>query len=562
MRSDYLKKAVETAPHRSLLRRCGVGKKDLNKPFIGVVNSFTETIPGHVHLQGVGKMVKESVRKAGGVAFEFNTIGVCDGISMGHIGMHYSLPSRELIADSVETMAQAHRLDGLVLIGNCDKIVPGMLMAACRLNIPAIYVSGGPMAAGKCGKQSKDLISVFEGVGEYKKKKISKKDLDELEDCACPTAGSCAGMFTANSMNCLAEVLGLALPGNGTILAVDKRREKLYKEAGKRIIGLVKKDLKPRDIIKHNSIDNAFILDVAMGGSTNTTLHALAIAKEAGINYPLKRINTLAKKTPYLCKVSPSDPNVHIEDVDRAGGISAILSELTKKKGLLDLKAKTVSGTLGSRLKGIKTKSPSTSLRTGKKIIHTVKDPISKEGALKILFGNLAPNGSVVKSGGVDEKMMKFTGKAKVYDSQEAALQAILGGKVRAGDCVVIRYEGPKGGPGMVEMLSPTAAIVGMGLGDKVALITDGRFSGGTRGACIGHISPEAAAGGPIGAIRNGDKIEIDIPNGKINVKLTAAEIKARLKKVKKFKPKIKTGWLYRYVKFATSADTGAVLEV
>jgi dihydroxy-acid dehydratase len=554
MRSDYLKKPIETAPHRSLLRRCGVTKSDLNKPFIGVVNSFTETVPGHVHLQKVGRIVKESIEKAGGKAFEFNTIAICDGIAMGHVGMHYSLPSRELIADSIESMMEAHRLDGMVLIGNCDKTVPGMLMAAMRLNVPAVYVSGGPMAAGRCGGKSCDLISVFEGVGEFKEKKITKKELEELEEKSCPTEGSCSGMFTANSMNCLAEVLGLALPGNGTILAVDKKREKLYREAGKKIIELVRKDIKPRDLVTKKSIDNAFALDVAMGGSTNTTLHTLAIAKEGGIDYPLERINQIAKKTPYLCKVSPSDPNVHIEDVDKAGGVSAILTELSKKKGVLDLKQKTISGTLGKQIQGAKIKN--------KRIIHSLTGPISQEGALKILFGNLAQKGSVVKTGGVDPKMLKFTGKARVYDSQEASLKVILAGKIKAGDCVVIRYEGPRGGPGMVEMLSPTAAIVGMGLGDKVALITDGRFSGGTRGACIGHISPEAASGGNIAVVQNGDLIEIDIPAGKLNIKISQAELRKRLSKVKILKSKVQTGWLARYCRFATSADTGAVLSI
>jgi dihydroxy-acid dehydratase len=561
MRSDYLKKPIETAPHRSLLRRCGVTKSDLNKPFIGVVNSFTETVPGHVHLQKVGRIVKEAVEKAGGKAFEFNTIAICDGIAMGHMGMHYSLPSRELIADSIESMMEAHRLDGMVLIGNCDKTVPGMLMAAMRLNVPAVYVSGGPMAAGRCGGRSCDLISVFEGVGEFEEKKITKKDLEELEEKSCPTEGSCAGMFTANSMNCLAEVLGLALPGNGTILAVDKKREKLYREAGKKIIELIRKDIKPRDLVTKKSIDNAFALDVAMGGSTNTTLHTLAIAKEGGIDYPLERINQIAKKTPYLCKVSPSDPNVHIEDVDRAGGVSAILAELSKKEGVLDLKQKTISGALGKQIRGAKI-NPSIRFAHSGQVIHSLTDPISEEGALKILFGNLAQKGSVVKTGGVDPKMLKFTGKARVYDSQEASLKAILAGKIKAGDCVVIRYEGPRGGPGMVEMLSPTAAIVGMGLGDKVALITDGRFSGGTRGACIGHISPEAASGGNIAVVQNGDLIEIDIPKGKLNVKLSRAEIKKRLKKIKPFTPKVTKGWLARYCRFATSADTGAVLEI
>ena len=553
MRSDYLKKGIETAPQRSLLRRCGVAKTDLKKPFVGVVNSFIETVPGHVHLQEVGKIVKNSVRQSGGVPFEFNTIGVCDGIAMGHLGMHFSLPSRELIADSIETMAEAHRLDGLVLIGNCDKIVPGMLMAACRLNIPAIYVSGGPMKAGNCDGKSKDLISVFEGVGEFKEGKITQKDLDKLEDCACPTQGSCAGMFTANSMNCLAEALGVALPGNGTILAVDPRREKLYAEVGKKIIQLIKKDVKPRDLITKVSLDNAIALDVAMGGSTNTTLHVLAIAHEAKICYPLKRINQISKRTPYLCKVSPSDPNVHIEDVDRAGGISAILAELAKESGLLDLNAKTVSGILGSQIRGTKNRNS--------KIIRKIDNPISKEGALKILFGNLALCGSVVKTGGVDPKMMQFVGRARVFNSQESALTAILDNKIKSGDCVVIRFEGPRGGPGMVEMLAPTAAIMGMGLGDSVALITDGRFSGGTRGACIGHISPEAAAGGTIAVIKNGDKIEIDIPAGKINVQLSDKEIAGRRKKLLKFHPKITHGWLARYARFATSADTGAVLK-
>lgn len=556
MRSDYLKKAVETAPHRSLLRRCGVTPADFNKPFIGVANSFTETIAGHVHLQEVGKRVKEAVRAAGGVPFEFNSIGVCDGVAMGHIGMHYSLPSRELIADSMETMAEAHRLDGMVFIGNCDKIVPGMLMAACRLNIPSIYVSGGPMAAGKQKSgASADLITVFEGVGALEQKTMTQKELDDLEECACPTPGSCSGMFTANTMNCLAEVLGIALPGNGTILAVDPRRNALYEEAGRRIVELVKKDVKPREIITQTALDNAFAVDVALGGSTNTTLHLLAIAKEAGINYPLKRINVIAKKTPYLSKISPSNPNVHIEDLDRAGGISGVIAELLKKPGLIDPKAKTVSGvSLGERVKGAKI--------TNYEIVHPIDAPLAKEGGLKVLFGNLAPNGSVVKTGGVDPKMMTFVGKAKCYDSQEIALKAILAGKVKAGDCVVIRYEGPRGGPGMVEMLSPTAAIMGMGLGDTVALITDGRFSGGTRGACIGHISPEAAAGGPIAVIKNGDRIAIDIPKGTIDIQLSAAELKTRLKNLKPFKPKILHGWLARYARFATSADEGAVLRI
>lgn len=555
MRSTYLRTAIETAPQRSLLRRCGVSKQDLAKPFIGVANSYTDCVAGHIHLQPVGKLVKESVERAGGKAFEFNSIAVCDGVAMGHIGMHYSLPSRELIADSIETMAEAHRLDGLVLIGNCDKTVPAMLMAAARLNIPCIYVSGGPMAAGhKKDGSTSDLISVFEGVGALKEKKISQSELDELEECSCPTPGSCSGMFTANTMNCLAEVLGIALPGNGTILAVDPRREELYKKAGELIVQMVNKDGPlPRELITKTSLDNAFAVDVALGGSTNTTLHLLAIAKEAGVDYPLSRINVIAKKTPYLSKISPSNPNVHIEDLHLAGGIPGVLAELSKVRGVLDLKAKSVIGTLADHARGAKI--------TNYEIVHRTSDPIAKEGGLKVLFGNLAPNGSVVKTGGVDPAMLKFTGKAKCFDSQEAALQAILARKIKAGDCVVIRYEGPRGGPGMVEMLSPTAAIMGMGLGDKVALITDGRFSGGTRGACIGHISPEAAAGGPIAAVKNGDLIEIDIPKGSIVLKVAANEIKQRIKKLKAFKPKITKGWLARYAKFATSADEGAVLR-
>ena len=556
MRSDQVKKGYEHAPHRSLLRATGViqSEEDFQKPFIGIANSYIDLIPGHVHLQDFGKIAKQVIREAGGVPFEFNTIGVDDGIAMGHIGMRYSLASRELIADSVETVVEAHRLDGLMCITNCDKIVPGMLMAAVRLNIPTIFVSGGPMKAGQLNGQKVDLISVFEGVGQVKAGAISEDDLSELEKEGCPTCGSCSGMFTANSMNCLMEALGIALPGNGSILAVDEGRLELVKEAGTRIVDLVHQNIKPRDIITKETIRNAFTLDMAMGGSTNTVLHTLAIAIEAGIDFDLEELNTLSRKTPYLCKVSPATRDVHMEDVDRAGGISAILSELSKKDNLLNLDCLTVTGqSLGNNIKDASIKDQT--------VIRAIDDPYSKEGGLAILFGNLAPNGSVVKTGAVDQSMLTHLGPARIYDSQEEALSGILSHEVQEGDVVVIRMEGPKGGPGMPEMLSPTSAIMGMGLGDKVALITDGRFSGGTRGACIGHISPEAADGGPIAVLQNGDIININIPERSLNVDLSDKEIQNRLRKLPRFIPKITHGYLGRYARMVTSANEGAVLK-
>ena len=556
MRSDQVKKGYEHAPHRSLLRATGViqSEEDFQKPFIGIANSYTDLIPGHVHLQDFGKIAKQVIREAGGVPFEFNTIGVDDGIAMGHIGMRYSLASRELIADSVETVVEAHRLDGLMCITNCDKIVPGMLMAAVRLNIPTIFVSGGPMKAGQLNGQKVDLISVFEGVGQVKAGAISEDDLSELEKEGCPTCGSCSGMFTANSMNCLMEALGIALPGNGSILAVDEGRLELVKEAGTRIVDLVHQNIKPRDIITKETIRNAFTLDMAMGGSTNTVLHTLAIAIEAGIDFDLEELNTLSRKTPYLCKVSPATRDVHMEDVDRAGGISAILSELSKKDNLLNLDCLTVTGqSLGKNIKDASIKDQT--------VIRAIDDPYSKEGGLAILFGNLAPNGSVVKTGAVDQSMLTHLGPARIYESQEEALSGILSHEVQEGDVVVIRMEGPKGGPGMPEMLSPTSAIMGMGLGDKVALITDGRFSGGTRGACIGHISPEAADGGPIAVLQNGDIININIPERSLNVDLSDKEIQNRLRKLPRFTPKITHGYLGRYARMVTSANEGAVLK-
>jgi len=554
MRSDVVKKGMQRAPHRALLRACGLTDSDIEKPFIGIANSYCDIVPGHVHLNKVSQIVKQAVRKAGGVAFEFNTIAVCDGIAMGHSGMKYSLASREIIADSVETMVRAHCFDGLICIPNCDKIIPGMLMAAVRLNIPTIFVSGGPMAAGKT-KSGKivDLISIFEGVAELAAGKISEEELKELECTGCPTVGSCSGMFTANSMNCLCEAVGMALPGNGTILAVNPKRNKLYRTAGSQIISLIEKDIKPLDIINEKSLDNALVLDMAMGGSTNTVLHTLAIANEAGVKYSLERINAISGKCPNICKVSPSS-NVHVEDVDAAGGVSAILKEISKIPNLLNTDCITVTGkTLGENIAAAKIKNT--------EVIHTLDNAYSKTGGLAILRGNLAPNGGVVKMAGVAPAMLRHSGPAVIFESQEDACEGILAGRVKAGDVVVIRYEGPKGGPGMQEMLSPTSYIMGAGLGESVALITDGRFSGGTRGACIGHISPEAAVGGPIGLLKNGDIIEIDIPNNKIDVNISEAELNDRRKSWTPPKPRVTKGCLAKYAAMATSADTGAVLK-
>jgi dihydroxy-acid dehydratase len=555
MRSDEVKKGFQRAPHRALLHACGLSDADMDKPFIGVANSFCQVVPGHVHLDQVARVVKEAIRAAGGVPFEFNTIAVCDGVAMGHTGMKYSLASREIVADSVETMVRAHCFDGLVCIANCDKIVPGMLNASVRLNIPTIYVSGGPMKAGKAADgRAVDLISIFEGVAQFKIGKITEAQLNELECTGCPTQGSCSGLFTANSMNCLAEAIGMALPGNGTIPAVDPRRQDLYKAVGRQIMELVRKDLKPLDIVSLKSMDNALMLDMAMGGSTNTVLHTLALANEAGIQYDLDRINAISARCPNICKVSPSTNKVHVEDVDAAGGVSAILNEISKVPGLLNLDCPTVTGkTLGENIAHAAIKNP--------EVIHPLANAYSKTGGLAILRGNLAPQGAVIKTAGVTPAMLTHTGPAIIFDSQEEAGEGILAGKVKAGDVVVIRYEGPKGGPGMQEMLSPTSYIMGAGLGESVALITDGRFSGGTRGACIGHISPEAAVGGPIGLLQNGDIIEIDIPNNRIDVKLTKKELAQRKKTWKPPEPRIKTGCLAKYAAMATSADTGGVLR-
>lgn len=557
MRSDTIKKGPERAPHRSLLRATGVTTEDFGKPFIGIANSYIDIVPGHVHLKEFGDLVKQAVREAGGVPFLFNTIGVDDGIAMGHIGMRYSLPSREIIADAVETVIEAHQLDAMICIPNCDKITPGMLMAAVRIDVPTIFVSGGPMAAGKTkdGKRA-DLITVFEGVGAHSLGKMSDEDLLDLEENACPTCGSCSGMFTANSMNCLCEALGLALPGNGTALAKSEEREALAKAAAKRIVEMaLNHGPKPREVVTMAALDNAFALDIAMGGSTNTVLHTLAIANEAGVEYPIERLNALSAKVPYICKVSPATPDVHIQDVHDAGGIMAILRELAQKPGTLNPDAMTVTGqTLGQLWSKAENKN--------RDVIRSVHNPFTATGGLAALFGNIAPDGAILKTGAVDPSVTVFRGKAICFDSQDEALQGIFGDKVKAGHVVVIRYEGPKGGPGMPEMLAPTSAIVGMGLGKEVALITDGRFSGGTRGICLGHISPEAAEGGPIGLIQDGDEIEIDIPGRGIRVLVSDEELATRRASWVKPPMKIRSGWLGRYARMVTSANTGAILKV
>ncbi len=552
MRSDLMKKGVEKAPHRSLFKAMGYTDEELSRPLIGVANSANEIIPGHIHLDRIVEAVKAGIRAAGGTPVEFSTIGVCDGIAMNHQGMKYSLASRELIADSVEIMAMAHPFDGLVLVPNCDKIIPGMLMAMLRLNIPSIVVSGGPMLAGKRGKERIDLISVFEGVGACKSGKISEEELLEIENEGCPTCGSCAGMFTANSMNCLTEALGLGLPGNGTIPAVLAARIRLAKLAGMKVMELVEKNILPRDIATEESFKNAISVDMALGCSTNTVLHVPAIAHEAGIELDLELFNEISGKTPHLCSLRPAGP-VFLEDLNAAGGVQAVMAELSKK-GLINQDVLTVTGkTVGENLKNIKVLDYN--------VIRPIDNPHSEEGGLAILFGNLAPQGAVVKQSGVAPEMMVNTGSARVFESEEEAATAILGGRIKPGDVVVIRYEGPKGGPGMQEMLTPTAAIVGMGLDKEVSLITDGRFSGGTKGAAIGHISPEAAEGGPIALIENGDRIRINIPEKKLELLVDESELERRRAAWKPKEPRIKEGYLARYARLVTSGARGAVFE-
>jgi dihydroxy-acid dehydratase len=552
MRSDLMKKGLEKAPHRSLFKAMGLTDAEIDRPMVGIANSANELIPGHIHLDRIVEAVKAGIRLAGGTPLEFSTIGVCDGIAMNHEGMKYSLSSRELIADSIEIMAMAHPFDALVLVPNCDKIIPGMLMAAMRVNIPSIVISGGPMLAGKLGERDVDLISVFEGVGRVARGEWTHAQLKELEECACPGCGSCAGMFTANSMNCLSEALGMALPGNGTIPAVHAARIRLAKTAGIKAMELWKKNIRPRDIASLAAFKNAMAVDMALGCSTNTVLHIPAIAHEAHIKLNLDLFNRMSDRTPHLCFLSPAGPH-HVQDLDAAGGVPAVLAELTKL-GIIDLKVTTATAkTLGQNLKGVRIKDY--------EVIRSIDNPYHKEGGLAILRGNLAPGGAVVKQSAVAPEMMVNEGRAIVFESEEETMAAILGGKVKPGYIVVVRYEGPKGGPGMREMLSPTSAIVGMGLDKDVALITDGRFSGGSRGAAIGHVSPEAAEGGLIALVRNGDKISIDIPKKRLTLLVDQAEIRRRKKAWKARGPKIKSGYAARYAQMVTSAGTGAVFK-
>jgi len=554
MKSDVVKRGVERAPHRSLLHAVGWASSEIDKPLIGIINSFSEIVPGHIHLRDIAQAVKAGVCSGGGVPFEVNTIAVCDGIAMNHPGMKYSLPSRELIADSAEIVAEAHAFDALVFIPNCDKIVPGMLMAAVRLNLPAIFVSGGPMLAGRLsnndGIKKVDLNSVFEAVGKVAKGKMSQEELERLEEVACPGCGSCAGMFTANTMNCLTEALGIGLPGNGTIPAIDARRIQLAKEAGWRVMELLANAIRPGDIINDASIYNAFVVDMALGGSTNSVLHLMAIAHEAGVVFSLPMVNEISERTPHLAKLRPAG-DYHVEDLDQAGGISAVMKEL---KAVLNLEARTVSGkSVAEIIAGS---------RSGDgRVIRSVADAYSATGGICVLFGNLAPEGAVVKRAAVVPEMMVHRGPARVFDCEEEATAAIMGSNIKSGDVIVIRYEGPKGGPGMREMLTPTSLLSGMGLDKEVALITDGRFSGATRGAAIGHVSPEAASRGPIAALRDGDIIKIDIPNYKLEVELSDKEISQRLVQLAQFEPKVKTGYLRRYAEKVCSASTGAVFS-
>ncbi|MEQ7162035.1 dihydroxy-acid dehydratase [Enterococcus gallinarum] len=557
MRSDQIKKGIEAAPARSLLYATGQVKniQDMNKPFIAICNSYIDIVPGHVHLRELADIAKEAIREAGGIPFEFNTIGVDDGIAMGHIGMRYSLPSRELIADSAETVINAHWFDGVFYIPNCDKITPGMILAAMRTNVPAIFCSGGPMKAGidPRGHQT-TLSSMFEAVGAFKEGKMSQADFEFMEKNACPTCGSCAGMFTANSMNCLLEILGLALPGNGTILAVSQERRELVRKAAFHLMDLVKNQVKPRDIVTEEAIDDAFALDMAMGGSTNTVLHTLAIANEGEIDYDLRRVNEIAERVPYLSKIAPSSA-YSMHDVHTAGGVSAIIRQLVDIKGAIHPDRLTVTGrTLRENVAQATIKN--------EEVIHPKENPYSPVGGLSILYGNLAPQGSVIKVGGVDPSIQLFKGKAICFDSHDEAVAAIDNHTVQKGHVVVIRYEGPKGGPGMPEMLAPTSSIVGRGLGKEVALITDGRFSGATRGIAVGHISPEAAAGGPISLIRDGDDIVIDLQNRLLEVLVSEEELMLRAQTRPKFRAKVKKGWLARYTALVTSANTGAIMKI
>jgi dihydroxy-acid dehydratase len=552
MKSDSVKSGMERAPHRALFKAMGYTDEELKRPLVGIANSANDIIPGHVELDRIVSAVKAGVRMAGGTPIAFGTIGICDGIAMNHIGMKYSLASRELIADSIEVMAIAHAFDAMVMVTNCDKIVPGMLMASARLNLPTIVVSGGPMLAGTLHGRTIDLISVFEGVGAVKSGKMDEAELADIEDCACPTCGSCAGMFTANSMNCLTEAIGMGLPGNGTIPAVMAARTRLAKEAGMMIVKLLRKRITPRKIMTKKAFANAMAVDMALGCSTNTVLHLMAIAHEAGVKIDLDVFNAVSEKVPHLCSLSPAGKH-HMEDLDQAGGVGAVMKELCRKR-LIHTDCLTVTG------KSVK-ENIANSRVTGKGVIRPLERPYHQQGGLAVLFGNIAPSGCVVKQSAVVRKMLRHEGPARVFDSEEEATSAIMGGKIRKGDVVVIRYEGPKGGPGMREMLMPTSAIAGMGLDADVALITDGRFSGGTRGAAIGHASPEAMEGGVIAVVKEGDRITIDIPKKRITLKVPDTEIETRLSIWRRPRPKISKGYMARYARVVSSGGEGAVVR-
>lgn len=548
MRSDTIKKGITRTPHRALLKAVGVTDSDMDKPFIGIANAWNEIVPGHKHLRDLAEPVKQGIRAAGGVPFEFGTIGICDGIAMGHEGMRYSLPSREIVADSIELMAESHRFDGIVMLGTCDKIMPGMLMAALRLNIPCIVVTGGPMMPGRLDGKDLTFIHSFEGIGRVQAGKMTEAELKRVEDACCPGCGSCQGLYTANTMACLTEAIGLSLPGCATSHAVSSSKHHIAYESGRRVVELVKKDIKPLDIVSRESLENAIHVDMAIGGSTNTVLHLTAIASEGGIHLELNDFDRISSETPHICHMSPGGPYT-MKDLDEAGGIPAVMSRI---KGLLKDRP-TVSGRSTIDIaSSAKVENP--------QVIRSIDSPVHKTGGITILYGNLAPEGAVVKSGAVGEKMLKFTGKARVFDSEDTANEAILGNKIKPGDIVVIRYVGPRGGPGMPEMLGPTSAIAGMGLSDSVALITDGRFSGGTRGPCIGHVSPEAYDCGMIGLLKDGDIVDIDIPAKKLNVRLEEDEIAFRRKEFVPRKNNLK-GYLARYAKNVTSASQGGLIR-
>ncbi|MFH1779263.1 MAG: dihydroxy-acid dehydratase [Candidatus Omnitrophota bacterium] len=550
LRSERVKKGLERMPHRALFYATGLSKGELNKPFIGIASSFTDLIPGHTHMRTLERRIEHGIYSGGGTAFLFGIPGICDGIAMGHKGMRCSLPSRELIADIIEMIVTAHALDGLICLTNCDKITPGMLMALGRLDIPGIIVTGGPMLSGRSKMRRLSLVKdTFEAVGRYKAGEITKEELDELECNACPGPGSCQGLYTANTMNCISEALGLSLPGGGTALAISAKRERIAFESGERVVELVRKNITPRKILSKKAFENAIRVDMALGGSTNTVLHLTAIANEVGIKLPLELFDRISKNTPHISDILPGG-NYFMEDLEFAGGIPAVLKRLKPKLN----NCPTAIG------KSIYEIADSARI-DDEEIIRPLNRPYHKEGGIAVLKGNLCPDGAVVKQTAVQERMKHLVGRAKTFDSEEDAMKNIMGGKIKKGDCVVIRYEGPKGGPGMREMLSPTAAIVGMGLADKVTLITDGRFSGGTQGPCIGHISPEAAVGGPIAVIKNGDTIEIDIPKRRLELKISKTKMDRRLKNWKSPRPKVTTGYLARYARLVTSANTGAILK-